>query len=400
MTADDAYWFDLPGELIAQEPPAERGQSRLLVAERHGRVRGIVPFAELPDLLRDGDLLVVNDSRVLPARLWTRRADTDGEIELLLVRPDSRTAGAWQAMARPARRLRSGQRLLVRDLRRVGSEAELIVLARLETGGVVVESASGEDLASMAERLGVVPLPPYIRRDRETADFVDREGRDRDRYQTVYARTDPQAARSVAAPTAGLHFSPRTLAALEARGVGVARVTLHVGPGTFQPPSDDQLAAGRLHPEAFAMPAVTAAAVARCRAEGRCLVAVGTTSLRVLETVARLGLPADAPPGALRRFEDRPDGDAVFRGEAVRGNAGWEVRGTTRLFLRPPAAVTAADALLTNFHLPGSSLLMLVAAFGGNDLWREAYGAAIEARLRFYSYGDAMLLLTGEGGAR
>lgn len=398
MCDASGYTFELPAELIAQDPPAERGASRLLVAERHGRVLGIRPFADLADLLRPDDLLVINDSRVLPARLRTRRVDTGGRVELLLVRPSDADPAAWEAMARPARRLKPGQ-----ELQLLGDGPELPTLTvsgRLAGGEVVVAAPPGDDLVTLAEAHGEVPLPPYIRRDPDHPEAQPRQARDRTRYQTVYARDDRHGVGSVAAPTAGLHFGHDLLAGLQRAGVAVARVTLHVGPGTFQPPSLEQISAGRLHPEAFEFPAATWDAVARCRAAAGRVVAVGTTSLRVLATVAGLGLPARCSVGDVRDVAGDVDHPPVFQGRAEATSEGWCVRGTTRLFLQPPATVDAADALVTNFHLPGSSLLMLVAAFGGEQLWREAYREAVASRLRFYSYGDAMIMLPSGGPAR
>jgi len=235
-------------------------------------------------------------------------------------------------------------------------------------------------------------LPPYIRRDPAAPDAENRRARDRERYQTVYARSDA-AGVSVAAPTAGLHFDVALLDRLDAAGIEQARVTLHVGPGTFRPPIAAQIAAGRLHAEAFRFPATTAAALEACRARGGRVFAVGTTSLRVLETVSRLGLRADTAEGTVREFaSDDRDPDPVFVGRAERLAGGWAVTGATRLFIQPPDSIAAADGLLTNFHLPGSSLLMLVAAFAGDEVWRQAYREAVTRRLRFYSYGDAMLI--------
>lgn len=397
MSEAAGYTFELPAELIAQDPPAERGASRLLVAERHGRVLGIRPFADLAGLLRPDDLLVINDSRVLPARLRTRRVDTGGRVELLLVRPSADDPATWEAMARPARRLKPGQ-----ELQLLGDDPlppTLTVTGRLAGGEVVVAAPPGHDLVALAEAHGEVPLPPYIRRDADHPEAQPRQARDRVRYQTVYARDDRHGVGSVAAPTAGLHFGHDLLASLQDGGVGVARVTLHVGPGTFQPPSPEQISAGRLHPESFELPAATWDALARCRAAAGRVVAVGTTSLRVLATVSGLGLPDRFTAGYVHEVPGA-DGPPVFQGRAEATVEGWRVRGTTRLFLQPPATVDAADALITNFHLPGSSLLMLVAAFGGEQLWREAYREAVASRLRFYSYGDAMIMLPSGGHAR
>lgn len=397
--------FDLPPALIAQEPAARRDGSRLLRVGPGGRVLGEAPFSELPGLLRAGDLLVLNESRVLPARLWCRRADTGGRVELLLVEPagaagDAHGPGegeAWRAMARPARRLRAGLRLVPED---EPLSPGLLVRGREDDGFVLVAPAAvagapAEPVAALAARLGQMPLPPYIRRE---AGHDPHEGADRERYQTVFAATAPEAARSVAAPTAGLHFTPAVLAELAAKGIGAARVRLHVGPGTFQPPGAAQLAARRLHAESFELPAATAAAVAGARAAGGRVVAVGTTALRVLETAARLPLPGEAADGQVwEAVADDGGPSGFFTGRARREGGHWAVQGRTRLFIAPPDRVTAADGLLTNFHLPGSSLLMLVAALLGGEAWRDVYGEAVARGLRFYSYGDCMLALPGLG---
>ncbi len=434
-----AYRYHLPPELVAQEPTASRDASRLLVVDRGAGVRGLHVFGHLPDILRAGDLLVVNDSRVLPARLWTRRDDTGGRVELLLLAPETTVEPAtatapaalgrrppptdappWRALARPARRLRSGHELVVGTAATATPGGPRLRILATHPGGEVSVALAGTDpaavaaaaaaaagggdgavgpgdLAAVAEMWGDVPLPPYIRRDGEHPDPAARRAQDRQRYQTVYARGDVAAGASVAAPTAGLHFTPEVFARLAERGVETARVTLHVGPGTFRPPSAEQIAAGRLHAERFVLPAATARAADACRRAGGRVIAVGTTSLRVLETVARLHLPAAAPPGTV--VEQTAAGQQpppVFTGIARREAEGWAVAGITRLFLRPPERIAAADGLLTNFHLPGSSLLMLVAALTGQTSWRAAYEEAVARRLRFFSYGDAMLILPPE----
>jgi S-adenosylmethionine:tRNA ribosyltransferase-isomerase len=392
MTPD--YDFVLPEELIAQTPPVRRGDSRLLLVAPGLGVRGEVAFRDLPSVLRPGDRLVLNESRVLPARLLTRREDTGGRVEILLLRPavDHERLGAWWAMARPARRLRAGMRLVVTAPPGASvAGGDVVTVAGRGTGdndGLVLVSGEG-NLAELAEAQGVMPLPPYIQR-RETTAAEDR--RDRDRYQTVYATADDTGAGSVAAPTAGLHFSQATLDRLQALGIGVSRVCLHVGPGTFQPPDAGQIAARRLHREFFRLPAGVSAELAATRAAGGRVVAVGTTALRVLESAARLQLDDTGP--AHRIFAASPaEPDPFFTGEAWCRDGHWEVTGDTRLFVSPPDRVTSVDGLLTNFHLPGSSLLMLVAALLGPGQWQDVYAHAVQARLRFYSYGDCMLVL-------
>ena len=411
-TINTQFDFHLPSELIAQDPTERRGDSRLLLVEPGRGVVGEKIFRDLPGVLRSGDLLVLNQSRVLPARLFTRRVDTGGRVEILLVRP-TEAENTWLALARPARRLRPGTCLEILPGTGVtgnadaGPGAELEVTAKRDDGMVLVRGP--ENPADLAEEWGTVPLPPYIRRAEHERGTSDRADRDLKRYQTVFARQDESKAGSVAAPTAGLHFSEATLATLKEMGVRTARLTLHIGPGTFQPPSENQLDSGRLHRESFQLPASTLAAVTETRAAGGRVIAVGTTSLRVLETVARLGLdeysrdgilPAGAeaigskgdelyfPPGS---GDDHP----VFSGRAARSDGAWEVTGHTRLFIRPPERVRAADGLLTNFHLPGSSLLMLVASLMGPETWRGVYDHAVRNHLRFYSYGDCMLILPG-----
>ena len=401
--AADACLYELPPELIAQDPAPRRGDARLLLVARGGGVLGERRVRDLPDLLGPGDVVILNDSRVLPARLRARRPG-GGSVELLLVRATA--PDRWLALARPARRLRAGQTLTLApppDAASPPGAAPELTVAAVGTAGYV--TLAGTDLAAVAEAWGELPLPPYIRRAGADPDRAERRARDRERYQTVFARE----AGSVAAPTAGLHLEMATLDALRARGVTVGTVTLHVGPGTFRPPGPVELASGRLHAERFACPPGVLAAARRARAGGGLVLAVGTTSLRVLETVQRLGLPADddlaagvdgeriwPSAGADGGVADAP----LFAGIASRASGGWHVTGETRLFLRPPDTVGAADALLTNFHLPGSSLLMLVAAMGGGPTWRTAYAHAVAERFRFYSYGDAMLLLPAAVAAR
>jgi len=362
--------------------------------------RGVVDeaiFRRLPDILRAGDLLVLNESRVLPARLLTAREDTGGQVEILLIRPlaPERT---WLALARPTRRLRVGTRLVVGAAGNgSGSIAHVLEIVELRTQGQVLVTAD-VDPGNLAEKWGVMPLPPYIKRDH--GDLVSaRARRDRERYQTVFAVPGGSGAGSVAAPTAGLHFSDAILSALAGSGVRTARVSLHVGPGTFREPSAEQFALRRLHREYFHLPADTAARVAATRRDGGRVIAVGTTSLRVLETVARLDLPNGGPDR--RTFGSTPGaGLPEFAGEAVRAKGHWEVSGQTRLFLRPPDQVFSVDGLFTNFHLPGSSLLMLVAALVGEKIWPLVYAHAVAERMRFYSYGDCMLILPGVSGPK
>jgi S-adenosylmethionine:tRNA ribosyltransferase-isomerase len=378
-TAD--FDYDLPPGRIAQHPAEERDQARLLALDRAGEGLRHARFRDLPAMLRPGDLLVANDTRVIPARTFARVRRADGgerEVEVLLLReePGVPPERIWSALARPARALQVGVELSFADtawLGRVHAGGERGVrriafrpAGEARPGGApaagnapAAENARAAGNAPVGEapafeawlaRVGHVPLPPYI----ERAD----EPRDRDRYQTVFAR-DPG---SVAAPTAGLHFTEAVLEALRARGVSFATVTLHVGPGTFRPVATEEAADHVLDTEPYRVPRETAEAVRRAKQEGRRVVAVGTTSVRTLESWARDG---------------RPDDEA------------WRETG---LFIRPPFSFEVVGAMVTNFHLPRSSLLMLVAAFAGRERILDSYATAVREGYRFYSYGDAMLL--------
>lgn len=391
---DRDFQFELPAELIAQEPAARRTDSRMLLLRRGQGPAGDAGFTDLLRYLRPGDLLVLNESRVLPARLMTRRVPSGGQVEVLMISPAGDGA-TWLAMARPARRLGPGEKLEVQPgpLHPAADSAPVLEVLEKRTDGLI-RIDGDRSLPEIAERWGHIPLPPYIRRGADE-DAAQAES-DRERYQTVYAKPDPSGAGSVAAPTAGLHFTPEVLAGIEARGVGLARVNLHVGPGTFQPPSDQQLSSGRLHREFFEMPAATWLAWRTTRERGGRVIPVGTTSLRVLETVAGLDLPG--APDVIREFgPTATDPDPVFTGRAEPKNDAWHIHGSTQLFIRPPQTVQAADGLLTNFHLPGSSLLMLVASLAGHEACAAAYEHAVHDRYRFYSYGDCMLILDDFG---
>jgi S-adenosylmethionine:tRNA ribosyltransferase-isomerase len=341
----DLFDYTLPPHLIAQEPCARRDRSRLLVVRRGGAVLAHQYFSDLPGWLEEGDLLVLNDTRVLPARLAGRRERTGGRWEALFLRqtPD----GAWELLAQTRGRPAVGETLLAEP-----GPLRLVLEGRTPAGRWLVRPEEPGSPAELLARHGTVPLPPYIRKGRA-------EGADRERYQTVYA-SRPGA---VAAPTAGLHFTPEVFDALRERGIGWAFVTLHVGPGTFQPVKADDVADHRVQAEWCELPPATAEAVAACKARGRRVVAVGTTSVRVLESAAR-------------------------QGEGVRP---WS--GETDLTIAPPWTFRAVDALVTNFHLPRSSLLLLVAAFTGLESLHAAYREAVAREYRFYSYGDATLLV-------
>ncbi|HEY7517464.1 MAG TPA: tRNA preQ1(34) S-adenosylmethionine ribosyltransferase-isomerase QueA [Methylomirabilota bacterium] len=333
--------YHLPPERIAQAPAETRDASRLLAVDRAAGSLRDHRFDELPSLLRADDCLVVNDSRVIPARVAAE--DVDGRpVELLFV--EAVSEGVWRALVRPGRRCRPGVHL------RAGG-ARLRVIGVEPDGARLIAREHGT-IASLLEQQGVPPLPPYI--DRHAKPSPE----DWERYQTVYAK----AAGSVAAPTAGLHFTERLLDHLRSRGVEVHALTLHVGPATFRPVTSPTVEGHTIAAEAAIVPATTAAAVNRARADGRRVVAVGTTATRALESAVG------------------DDG----RVAALAGAAG--------LTIRPGHRFRAIDALLTNFHLPRSSLLLLVAAFAGRELTLRAYRHAVAAEYRFYSYGDAMLI--------
>jgi len=351
--------YELPSDRIAQEPLSRRDASRLMVLDRSAGALDHRSFTDLETLIPPGDLLVLNDTRVLRARLWGRRADegTSARVEMLLVERASAgeepgsAAQVWRVMLRGSRRpgetIDFGPGFLARVLAK--EEGAFHRVALTPPAGLSVEQA--------VERRGAMPVPPYIHRG--SPDEADpRAAIDDERYQTVFA-SSPGA---IAAPTAGLHFTPELLDTLAARGVGIERLTLHVGPGTFLPVRDDTPEEHRLLPEAFAIPEQVPAAIARTRAAGGRIIAVGTTVTRALESQA-------APGGSVTPGTGRCD-----------------------LFIRPGYRFRVVDALITNFHLPRSTLLMLVSAFAGRERILAAYAEAVRLGYRFYSYGDAMLI--------
>jgi S-adenosylmethionine:tRNA ribosyltransferase-isomerase len=342
--------FDLPQDLIAQHPVEPRDRSRLMVIDRAKGTWEHRVFAGLPELLDPRDVLVRNDTRVVPARLMGHREMTGGRWEGLFLRelPD----GSWEVMAQTRGRPTVGERVIV------GEGLRLSLEARGESGCWIVRPMRDEDAGAVGattlallDRHGLTPLPPYIRRGREAAG-------DRHSYQTVYARRPGSAA----APTAGLHFTPDVLDRLAGRGIPCVDVTLHVGPGTFRPITAERIEDHVMHAEWAELTGAAVGVLVARRGQGGRIVAVGTTSARTLESAA-MG-------GSLRPFA-----------------------GETRLFIRPGHAFHGLDALITNFHLPRSSLLVLVSAFAGEDLIRDSYAEAIRCRYRFFSYGDAMLIL-------
>lgn len=337
--------FTLPAELIAQAPAARRDDSRLMIVDRQqGSIRHD-GFANVGDYLGAGDVLVVNDTKVIPARLRGRKVGTGGNVEVLLLHEVG--AGAWEVLLKPAAKVPAGTEVAFGDGTLRGRVGE-----RTDQGAVVLHFTPSDVLPALAE-FGEVPLPPYIkRRQPESREF------DLERYQTVYA-CHPGA---VAAPTAGLHFTPELLAALGRQGIQRATLTLHVGWGTFQPVRSDVVEQHRMGAERYYLAASEAERIERARELGRRVVAVGTTTTRTLETI----------------------GQEAGR---VCAASGW-----SELFIKPGHRFRVIDALITNFHLPRSTLFMLVCAFAGRDLMLEAYQTAIAGRYRFYSYGDAMLI--------
>jgi S-adenosylmethionine:tRNA ribosyltransferase-isomerase len=337
------YDYELPQELIAQEPVSERDRSRLMAVDGDGGITHR-EFSDLPSFLRDGDLLIVNDTKVFPARLIGEKAGTGGTVELFLLRRNA--DDSWDALVKPARRVRPGTRIIVRN------ELTAEITEKGEHGRVRAVLSAERPVEEVIEEVGRTPLPPYIHREPDRAD--------RERYQTVYARYPG----SVAAPTAGFHFTDDLLDEVEKKGVERAAVTLHVGLGTFRPLNEEDAERTTLHEEYCHVPADTMSKIVACRKRGGRVIAVGTTTTRALESAAT--------SGTIEPFE------------------GW-----TTLFIKPPYRFRAVDMLVTNFHLPRSSLLVMVSTFAGRDTVLAAYNEAVRERYRFYSYGDAMLI---EGG--
>lgn len=359
------FHFDLPEELIAQSPPEIRGSSRMLLLDRATGQYNDNFFCNLPQILRPGDLLILNDSRVIPARLYATRArsehtqnsspDPTGRIEVLLTQ--QLALNDWTALVRPSRKIQPGERLLFHDQNdenKVVLEAK--VLSSAHFGERTLRFAPTPDFLAILNKIGHMPLPPYIHREDSPAD--------RDRYQTVFSHQPGSAA----APTAGLHFTPEILAELRHNAIQIETLTLHVGLGTFQPVRAKNLADIRLHAEHYTLPAATAHAINAARPEGRRIIAAGTTTTRTLEHAAQISAGAPLQPHS----------------------------GTTTIFLSPGHKFQIISGLLTNFHLPQSTLLMLVSAFAGKENGREAvlaaYAHAVRERYRFFSYGDCMLV--------
>jgi len=325
--------YPLPEELIAQRPLEDRAGARMLVLDRRSGTWRDRVFRDFPQYLTASDCLILNDSRVIPSRLFGRREHGTGRVEIFLTKPISSDGLTWECLVRPGKKMRTGERVFISE------ELAAEILGRGEFGERIVRLKPSGDLFEILDRAGHVPLPPYIRRP-DTAE-------DRNRYQTVFAETPG----SVAAPTAGLHFTPEILEACRGRGAKIARVTLHVGLGTFQPIHAGEIERVKLHSEVVRVPAETVAAMDAAKR----VVAVGTTAVRAIES----------PEGAVQ----------------------------TDLFISPGFEFRRTGALLTNFHLPQSSLLVLVCAFAGRGLTLEAYRHAVAERYRFFSYGDCMLII-------
>jgi S-adenosylmethionine:tRNA ribosyltransferase-isomerase len=341
--------FDLPADLIAQSPPAQRGTSKLLVLRKdNGRIEHTA-VNRLPEFLQNGDLLVVNDSRVFPARLLGARVPSGGAVECLLL--SNLDGGLWDALLHPGQKLKPGSRVVFGA---PPHELHGEILERHFHGRRTIRlwTGDGSAIEDAIDAIGHVPLPPYIKRSDEPSD--------RDRYQTVYARERG----SIAAPTAGLHFTPELLASLDEQGVERASITLHVGYGTFQPLRVSHVEAHTAERERFSISESAAEAINRAKGEKRRIIAVGTTTTRALESAARAGRGVISPQSS------------------------W-----TDLFIYPGFEFRMVDGLMTNFHLPQSSLLMLVSAFAGRETVLAAYREAVLRTYRFYSYGDAMLIL-------
>ncbi len=342
MTSIQDYDFHLPPELIAQAPLPLRDRSRLLVLRREGGRLEHRQFTDIADYLQPDDCLVLNDTKVLPARLFGKKTDSGLQVEVVLLHQSS--LDQWEVLVRPGRRVKVGAELSFGD-----GELTAEVIGNTEAGGRVLRFHYQGQFMAILDRLGQMPLPPYIRHTLQ----------DKDRYQTVYARE----LGSAAAPTAGLHFTPSLLQQLAQQGVQIAKLTLHVGLGTFRPVKVEDIEQHQMHAEFYTLTAETAVTINQAHQQGRKVIAVGTTAARTLETLGR------------------EDG-------TVAAGSGW-----TDIFIYPGYRFKVLDGLVTNFHLPKSTLIMLVSALAGRDAVLRAYQSAISERYRFYSFGDAMLII-------
>ena len=336
------FFYELPPELIAQEPMAKRDESRLMVLDKKTGEIEHKHFYDIVDMLRPGDALILNDTRVIPARLYGAKEGTGGAIEFLLLTKHS--LDTWEVILRPGRKAKPGARFVFGN-----GELKAEVIDIINDGNRLVKFEYEGVFENVLDRLGEMPLPPYITKKLE----------DRNRYQTVYARHDGSAA----APTAGLHFTPELLKKIEEKGVNIGYVTLHVGLGTFRPVKADEITDHKMHSEFYILPEATAELINRTKAEGGRVISVGTTATRTLETAGMNGMPLKAA-------------------------SGW-----TDIFIYPGKEFHVIDALITNFHLPESTLIMLVSALAGRENVLNAYRTAVEERYRFFSFGDAMFIV-------
>ena len=335
------FYYDLPQELIAQTPLEDRSSSRLMVLDKETGAVEHRHFYEIADYLEEGDALILNDTRVLPARLYGAREDTGGAIEFLLLH--KHMLDTWEVILKPGRRAKPGARFVFGN-----GELKAEVLEIVNEGNRLVRFYYDGVFEEVLDRLGEMPIPPYI----------TEKLKDKNRYQTVYAKNPGSAA----APTAGLHFTPELLEKIKQKGVNVGFLTLHVGLGTFRPVKADEVTEHKMHSEFYILPQETAELVNKTKAAGKKVVSVGTTATRVLETAGMEGLPLKAATG-------------------------W-----TDIFIYPGKSLNVIDALITNFHLPESTLIMLVSAFAGRDNVLKAYKTAVDEKYRFFSFGDAMLI--------
>lgn len=335
------FYYDLPQELIAQEPLAERDKSRLMVLGKENGEIQHKHFYDIEDMIQPGDALILNDTRVLPARLYGVKEDTGGAIEFLLL--NKRTIDTWEVILKPGRRAKPGARFVFGD-----GKLKAEILDVVNDGNRLVKFEYEGVFENVLDELGEMPLPPYITKKLE----------DRDRYQTVFAKHNGSAA----APTAGLHFTPELLERLNKKGVRIGYVTLHVGLGTFRPVKAEEIAEHKMHSEFYVLPEETAELINKTKSEGGRIISVGTTATRTLETAGMNGLPLSA-------------------------SSGW-----TDIFIYPGKSFNVIDALITNFHLPESTLIMLVSALAGRENVLNAYKEAVKEKYRFFSFGDAMFI--------
>jgi len=335
------FYYDLPQELIAQEPIKVRSESRLMVLDKHSGEIEHKHFYDIADYLNEGDTLILNDTKVLPARLYGTKEDTGGAIEFLLLH--KHTLDTWEVILKPGRRAKPGARFVFGN-----GELKAEILEVINDGNRLVRFEYDGVFEEVLDRLGEMPLPPYITKKLE----------DKNRYQTVYAKNSGSAA----APTAGLHFTPELLEKIKKKGVNVGYVTLHVGLGTFRPVKADEISDHKMHSEFYILPEETAELVNKTKQSGKRVVSVGTTATRVLETAGLSGLP-------------------------LKKQTGW-----TDIFIYPGKQFNVIDALITNFHLPESTLIMLVSALAGRENILNAYNTAVREKYRFFSFGDAMFI--------